>query len=152
MKRNNIMTQKQADKRKQNEVGPNKRPDPEVLPRTEKANRRTFTAAYKQWVVEEAEKCREQPGGIGRLLRREGLYSSHLTTWRRQQEAGQLAGLAPRKRGPKSSAEAEEVSRLRRENAWLSRQLEKAELIIEAQKKLSEILGITLEQETEDES
>jgi transposase-like protein len=80
------------------------------------------------------------------------LYSSHLTTWRRQQEAGQLARLAPRKRGPKSNAEAEEVSRLRRENARLNRQLEKAELIIEAQKKLSEILGITLEQETGDEA
>ena len=86
------------------------------------------------------------------MLRREGLYSSHLTTWRRQQEAGQLARLAPRKRGPKSNAEAEEVSRLRRENARLNRQLEKAELIIEAQKKLSEILGITLEQETGDEA
>ena len=146
------MTQKEADKRKQNGVGPNNRPDPEVLPRTEKAKRRTFTAAYKQWVLEEAEKCREQPGGIGALLRREGLYSSHLTTWRRQQEAGQLAGLAPRKRGPKSNVEAEEVGRLRRENAHLSRQLEKAELIIEAQKKLSEILGITLERETGDEA
>jgi transposase-like protein len=80
------------------------------------------------------------------------LYSSHLTTWRRQQEAGQLAGLVSRKRGPKSNAVAEEVSRLRRENTRLTRQLEKAELIIEAQKKLSEILGITLEQETGDEA
>lgn len=146
------MTQKHADKQKQNGVGPNNRPDPEVLPRTEKAKRRTFTAAYKQWVLEEAEKCREQPGGIGALLRREGLYSSHLTTWRRQQEAGQLVGLTPRKRGPKSNLEAEEMSRLRRENGRLTRQLEKAELIIEAQKKLSEILGITLAQETEDEA
>lgn len=146
------MTQKRADKRRQNGVGPNNRLDPEVLPRTENAKRRTFTVAYKQWVLEEAEKCREQPGGIGRLLRREGLYSSHLTTWRRQQEAGQLAGLTPRKRGPKSNPEAEEVSRLRRENARLTRQLEKAELIIEAQKKLSEILGITLEQETGEEA
>ena len=100
------MTQKHADKRKQNGADPN-RPDPEVLPRTEKAKRRAFTAVYKQWVLEEAEKCREQPGGIGALLRREGLYSSHLTTWRRQQEAGQLAGLAPRKRGPKSNVEAD---------------------------------------------
>lgn len=141
------MTQKQLDKQKQNGLGPLKQPDPEVLPRTEKAKRRTFTAVYKQWVLEEAEKCRELPGGIGRLLRREGLYSSHLTTWRRQQEAGQIAGLTPQKRGPKSNPDAEEISRLRRENARLNRQLEKAELIIEAQKKLSEILGITLEQE-----
>ena len=146
------MTQKNEEKRNKNGIGADNRPDPEVFPRTVKAERRTFTAAYKLWVLEEAEKCREQPGGIGRLLRREGLYSSHLTTWRRQQEAGQLAGLAPRKRGPKSNSEVEELSQLRRENARLSRQLEKAELIIEAQKKLSEILGITLEQETGDES
>ncbi len=146
------MTQEFTDKPSKNGVDPNNQPDPEVLPRTAKAKRRTFTAAYKLWVVEEAEKCREQPGGIGALLRREGLYSSHLTTWRRQREAGQLAGLTPRKRGPKSNPEAEEASRLRRENARLMRQLEKADLIIEAQKKLSEILGITLEQETRDES
>lgn len=147
-----MMTQKQADKFNQNGVGPNGRPDPEVLPRTKKAKRRTFTAAYKLWGLEEAEKCREQPGGIGALLRREGLYSSHLTTWRRQREAGQIAGLTPQKRGPKSNPEAEEVGRLRRENARLTRQLEKAELIIEAPKNLSEVLGITLEQGSEDKS
>lgn len=147
-----MMTQKQANKRSENGINPNDRPDPEVLPRTKKAKRRTFTAAYKLWVLEEAEKCREQPGGIGALLRREGLYSSHLTTWRRQRDAGQIAGLTPQKRGPKSNPEAEEASRLRRENARLARQLEKAELIIEAQKKLSEVLGITLEQASEDDS
>ena len=147
-----MMTQKQTDKLSKNGVGPNGRPDPEVLPRSKKAKRRTFTAAYKLWVLEEAEKCRERPGGIGRLLRREGLYSSHLTTWRRQQEAGQIAGLTPQKRGPRRNPEAEEVNRLRQENARLTRQLKKAELIIEAQKKLSEVLGITLEQGSEDES
>ena len=146
------MTQENVEKLNKNGIGANNRPDPEVLPRTPKAERRTFAAAYKLWVLEEAEKCREQPGGIGALLRREGLYSSHLTTWRRQQEAGQIAGLTPQKRGPKSNPEMEEVNRLRRENARLTRQLEKAELIIEAQKKLSEILGITLQQETGDES
>jgi transposase len=146
------MTQKYADKANKNGIGPNNRPDPEVLPRTVKAKRRTFTAAYKLWVLEEAEKCREQAGGIGRLLRREGLYSSHLTTWRRQREARQLAGLTARQRGPKSKPEAEEVSRLRRENARLTRQLAQAELIIEAQKKLSEIVGITLEQANGDEA
>jgi len=146
------MTQENVEKLNKNGIGANNWPDPEVLPRTPKAERRTFTAAYKLWALEEAEKCREQPGGIGALLRREGLYSSHLTTWRRQQEAGQIAGLTPQKRGPKSNPEMEEVNRLRRENARLTRQLEKAELIIEAQKKLSEILGITLQQETGDES
>ena len=146
------MTQKYADKLSKNGVDTSSRPDPEVLPRAKQAHRRTFTAAYKLWVLEEAEKCREQPGGIGAMLRREGSYSSHLTTWRRQREAGQIAGLKPQKRGPKNNPEAEEVSRLRRANARLTGQLEKAELIIEAQKKLSEILGITLGQEPEDES
>ena len=76
----------------------------------------------------------------------DSLYSSHLTTWRRQREAGQLAGLTPQKRGRKARLEEAEMSRLRRENARLTQQLAQAELIIEAQKKLSEILGITLEQ------
>lgn len=127
----------------QNGVMANKRPDPEVVP---KAKRRNFTASYKQWVLEEAGKCREQPGKVGALLRREGLYSSHLTTWRRQREAGQLAGLAPQKRGRKVDETAAENIRLRQENERLERQLTQAELIIDAQKKLSEILGLTLEQ------
>jgi len=137
------MTQKQADKRSENGNNPMHRPDPEVLP---KAKRRTFTASYKRWVLAEADKCREQPGQIGALLRREGLYSSHLTTWNRQREAGQMAGLKPQKRGRKHNEEAAEMSQLRHENKRLTRQLEQAELIIEAQKKLSEILGITLAQ------
>jgi len=120
-----------------------KRPNPEVVP---KAKRRIFTASYKQWVLEEADKCREQPGRVGALLRREGLYSSHLTTWRRQQKAGQLAGLAPRKRGRKVDETAAENSWLKQKNERLERQLSQAELINDAQKKLSEILGLTLEQ------
>lgn len=136
------MTQKQVDKINENGHSPAEEPDPEVLPQ---AKRRTFTAAYKLWVLEEADKCRERPGQIGALLRREGLYSSHLTTWRRQREAGQMTGLKPRKRGRKANEEAAEISRLQRENERLTRQLTQAELIIEAQKKLSEILGITLE-------
>lgn len=83
---------------------------------------------------------------MGALLRREGLYSSHLTTWQRQREAGQIAGLQPRKRGRKLDEERAEINQLRHENKRITRQLEQAELIIEAQKKLSEILGITLEQ------
>ena len=136
------MAHEQDKKISKNEVSPADRPDPEVVT---KAKRRSFTAAYKLWVLEEADKCREQPGQIGALLRREGLYGSHLTTWRRQREAGQLAGLKPRKRGRKANKEEAEIGRLRRENKRLERQLEQAELIIEAQKKLSEILGITLE-------
>ena len=137
------MTQKEADKSNENGARPTQQANPEVVP---KAKRRTFTAVYKLWVLEEADKCREQPGQIGALLRREGLYSSHLTTWRRQRAAGQMAGLKPRKRGRKGNEEAAENSRLRRENERLTRRLAQAELIIEAQKKLSEILGITVEQ------
>lgn len=136
------MTQNQADKISKNGTNQAQRPDPEVVP---KAQRRNYTASYKQWVLEEADKCRQQPGQIGALLRREGLYSSHLTTWQRQREAGQMAGLKPQKRGRKANEEAAEINQLRHENKRLIRQLEQAELIIEAQKKLSEILGITLE-------
>lgn len=141
------MTQKQVDKRNENGSGPSPQPDPEVTPR---AKRRTYTAAYKLWVLEEADKCCDQPGQIGALLRREGLYFSNLTVWRRQREEGQLAGLKPRNRGRKVKPEAEEIDRLRRANERLTRQLAQAELIIEAQKKLSEILGITLEQEQDE--
>lgn len=137
------MTQKQADKISENGTDQAQRPEPEVLPQ---AKRRNFTASYKLWVLEEADKCRQQPGQIGALLRREGLYSSHLTTWQRQREAGQMAGLKPQKRGRRANEEAAEINQLRHENKRLTRQLEQAELIIEAQKKLSEILGITLEQ------
>lgn len=137
------MTQKQVDKISENGTDQTQRPDPEVLA---KAKRRNFTASYKLSVLEEAEKCRQQPGQIGALLRREGLYSSHLTTWQRQREAGQMAGLKPQKRGRKANEEAAEINQLRHENKRLTRQLEQAELIIQAQKKLSEILGITLEQ------
>ena len=137
------MTQEQKSIMNQNRTTADKRPEPEVV---FKAKRRNFSASYKQWVLEEADKCREQPGRVGALLRREGLYSSHLTTWRRQREAGQLAGLAPQKRGRKVDETAAENSRLRQENERLERQLTQAELIIDAQKKLSEILGLTLEQ------
>lgn len=137
------MAQNQGDKRSQNGISPKHRPDPEVLP---KAKRRNFTAKYKRWVLEEADKCREGSGQIGALLRREGLYSSHLTTWQRQREVGQLSGLQPQKRGRKANEEAAELKQLQQENKRLTRQLEQAELIIEAQKKLSQILGIALAQ------
>jgi transposase len=137
------MTQRQTDNIRNNGAVVVQQPDPEVVP---KAQRRTYTASYKRWVLEEADKCREQTGQVGALLRREGLYSSHLTNWRRQQEAGQLAGLAPQKRGRKVDETAAEISQLRQENERLERQLAQTELIIEAQKKLSEILSITLEQ------
>ena len=105
-----------------------------------KAVRRHFSAEYKLRILEEAEAC--SSGEIGALLRREGLYSSHLTTWRRQREAGQLAGLAPKKRGPKPDPQAEELKRLRRENERLQVRLQQTEAIIEAQKKLAQLFGL----------
>ena len=101
--------------------------------------RRRFTAEYKVRILQEADRC--APGELGALLRREGLYSSNLSKWRRQRQAGQLAGLRPNKRGRKVDARAQEVTRLERENARLQVQLERAELIIEAQKKLLVLLN-----------
>ena len=110
----------------------------------EKASRRRFDAAYKLRILEEADRCTE-PGQLGELLRREGLYSSHLTTWRRQRDEGALNGLREKKRGRKPKrrdAKDLELERLRRENQKLEDRLRQAETIIEVQKKVSEILGI----------
>lgn len=104
-----------------------------------RAVRRRFTAKYKLRILQEADRC--APGELGALLRREGLYSSHLSKWRRQRQAGQLAGLRPKKRGRKVDAQAQELARLEREKARLQAQLERAELIIEAQKKLLVLLN-----------
>lgn len=112
-------------------------PDPEVMV---KAERRHFTAEYKRRILQEADAC-HQPGEIGALLRREGLYSSHLTTWRGQRERGERQGLTPAKRGRKADPQAAEIARLKRENERLKAQLERAELIIDVQKKVSQMLG-----------
>jgi len=115
-------------------------PDPEVL---EKARRRRFSAAYKLEVLQEADACSE-PGEIGALLRREGLYSSLLSKWRQQREEGALEGLRPKKRGRKARPRnplARRVAELERDNERLRKKLEQAETIIDVQKKLSRILG-----------
>jgi len=106
------------------------RPDPEVVA---DARRRTFSAEYKQRILVEADVASAQPGAIGALLRREGLYSSHLVTWRRERQAGILKGLTPHKRGPKSkrSPQEEEYQKLRRENQRLTEELRKAEIVID---------------------
>ncbi len=115
-------------------------PDPEVVVR---AHRRQFTAAYKLGILAEADGC-SAPGQLGALLRREGLYSSHLTEWRRQRAQGMLAALAPQRRGrPGASSPTVELARLRLENERLTRQLAAAEAIIEIQKKVSALLGLT---------
>ncbi len=114
--------------------------DPEV---TERAKRRRFTAEYKLRILRQADACKGD-GDLGALLRGEGLYYSHLTTWRRQRDAIAVAGLKARKRGPKPVAVDPRVKRLERENLRLKRRLEEAETVIEFQKKLSELLGIPL--------
>ena len=115
-------------------------PDPEVA---EKPKRRRFSAEYRLRIVREADSCTE-PGEVGALLRREGLFSSLLTAWRRQRDEGALAGLRSKKRGPKAKAVDPRVKRLERENARLKRKLEQAETIIEIQKKVAGMLGIPL--------
>jgi len=109
------------------------------------AQRRRFSGAYKLQILEEADRC-TVAGALGALLRREGLYSSHLSAWREARRHGSLAQLN-RKRGakPKRNPETKEVERLRKENARLRRELEKAKTVIEVQKKLSELLGADLE-------
>ena len=111
-----------------------------------KGERRRFTADYKQKVLREADDCK-QPGEIGGLLRREGLYRSNLTNWRKQRERGELVGLSARKRGPQRREKnplAERVRELERDNLRLKRRAERAEGIVELQKKVSEIFGIEL--------
>ena len=116
-------------------------PDPEV---PEKALRRKFSAEYKLRILQLADSCSD-PGSLGRLLRREGLYSSNLTTWRRQRELGMLRGLEPAKRGRKAIERnplQPELDKLRKENERLQKRLKRAELIIEVQKKVSQMLGL----------
>jgi transposase len=115
-------------------------PDPEVVGRPVM---RHFSAEYKRQMVEEAARCK--PGELGSMLRREGLYSSALTRWRKQYAAGVLSGLSSKAPGHKprpAGALAADLARLERENRRLKRQLEKAELIITFQKKACELLGI----------
>ncbi len=119
------------------------RPPTEV---TSKAKRRFFTAEYKRKVLQEADACTEA-GQLGALLRREGLYSSHLVVWRRARQCGELAGLEPKKRGPKTEAPhplAEQLAAMERENARLKAENAKLQLICDVQKKVSQLLGVTL--------
>jgi transposase len=115
------------------------RPSPEVVV---DARRRTFSLDYKLRILKEAEAVKAV-GGIGALLRREGLYSSHLTTWRQERETGMWQGLTPKSRGPKRKADSrqDELQQLRREVQRLSEALQRAETIIDVQKKLGSLLG-----------
>ena len=122
--------------------------DPEV---PAKAKRRKFTTEYRLKILREADRCKG-PGEIGALLRREGLYSSLLSTWRQQREKGALAAMRSVRRGPKPKAMDPRVKQLEKENAQLQRRLKQAEAIIEVQKKVAEILGIPLKSQPEDEN
>ena len=118
-------------------------PSAEVL---EKPERRRFAAEYKLRILVETDRCTEM-GQVGKLLRREGLYSSLLSTWRKQREEGVLAGLTPKRRGRKAKPKnplAEDMARLQRENGRLKTKLRQAELVIDVQKKVSEMLDIPL--------
>ena len=124
-------------------VNGHERPDPAV---PEKPVRRRFDAEYKARILREADQL-TQPGQLGALLRREGLYSSHLSLWRKQRDDAALAGLVPKRRGRKPDPDTPLVAenqRLTREVARLHRRLRRTEAILDVQKKLSEILGIEL--------
>jgi transposase len=122
------------------------RADVEVVAQAE---RRRFTAQYKRRIVREADRC-TKPGEIGALLRREGLYSSLLTTWRAARDRGELEGLSPRKRGPKVAPpdpRDRKITELERDNVRLSKRAERAEALVELQKKLAALLGTPFESE-----
>jgi len=111
-----------------------------------KAQRRRFTAEYKRKILQEADVCKK-PGEVGALLRREGLYSSHLATWRALRERGELAGLTSKKRGPKAREVDERdlrIVELERQLARAEAKIERAELIIDVQKKLGRLLGVEM--------
>jgi transposase-like protein len=113
----------------------------EVVPQ---ARRRHFSNANKRRILEAADRC-TKPGEIGALMRREGVYSSSLSTWRRQREAADLAALAPQKRGPKADpnrADTVLIAQLTRDNLRLQSSLDKAHLVIEVQKKIGLLLGL----------
>jgi transposase len=122
-------------------------PVPAAAPEmSDRPRRRTFTAQTKLRVLAETDSAADV-GGIGAILRREGLYSSTLTDWRRQRDSGALGGLTPAKRGPKAAARnplAAELAQAKRETARLGRRLQQAEAIIEIQKKVAALLGIPL--------
>jgi transposase len=124
-------------------------PDPEVAA---KGKRRRFTAEYKRRILAEADRCTKN-GDIGALLRREGLHSSHLASWRAARDRGELAvGATPRKRGPKAKAidpSAKRIAELERELAKVKARAERAEFLVEMQKKMALVLGRPLPDEEE---
>ena len=109
-----------------------------------KAKRRQHTAEYKLRILREVDECKGT-GEVGALLRKEGLYSSLISKWREQRERGSLTGLSGHRRGPKVDANAVELARLQRETKRLQEKLQRAELIIDVQKKVARLLGVSVE-------
>ena len=142
----------QIDSRNQNVngLGRVQGANPEVQARPGKPQRRKFSLSYKRGVVAEAEKCTEA-GAVGALLRREGLFSSQLSQWRKQAEAGELTG-STHPRGRKTRQEKGELTRLHQENERLRTQLEQAELIMRAQKKLAQAFESAWQQRKDGQS
>jgi transposase len=120
-------------------------PDPEVKPDPAKSkSRRYLTSKYKLGILKEAEACKGKPGELGALLRREGLYTSHLSAWRRERDEGRLSTSSETQRGPKpalSDLEAE-ILELKQENEKLKTERDQALKLIEAQKKIAEIFAV----------
>ncbi len=119
---------------------------PEEIEVVAKPDRRRFTAEYKRKILQEVDACR-QPGEVAALLRREGLYSSHLAAWRAARRRGELAGLAPKARGPKPrrpDPRDRTIAELKRDLARATARAERAEALVELQKKVSDLLGVTL--------
>jgi transposase len=117
-----------------------------------KAERRRFTVEYKRRILQEADSCTKS-GELGALLRREGLYSSHLASWRAARARGELTGLSSRKRGPKAkvvAADAKRILQLERENRRLRARAERAEALVELQKKVAALLGNELPPSSEE--
>lgn len=141
------MMQIESKKPSVNGIGQMQRPDPEVQARPGKPQRRTFSLSYKRAIVAEAERCTE-PGAIGALLRREGLFSSQLSQWRKQAAGEWTEKLPKRGRRPKGTRnrESKELAQVRQENERLRSQLEQAELIIGAQKKIAQAFESILSQ------
>jgi len=123
-------------------------PDPAV---EAKPTRRRFTAEHKLRILREVDRAKE-PGEVGAILRREGLYSSQLSQWRRDRDRVVKAGLAARRRGPKRRAQDPRIKQLEREKARLERKLRQAEIIIAFQKKVAALLGIPLSSPDSDEN
>jgi hypothetical protein len=133
------------------EIGPQlsqQQPEVEVVA---KARRRQFTAVYKRKILKEIDACR-QPGEVGAILRREGLYSSHLASWRAARRRGELGGLTNKKRGPKprpKDPRDRQLAEQEREIRRLQRRLARAETMLEIQKKVSDLMGIPLPESDE---